>query len=172
MGLNFTGTMPHSEVILLQHCRPAVEKCRPCAHRLQPLESIVIREYLKWHSHEVRTEFGDCLHNRQALQLGGWVRLFSLIQSPRSATDDAHLAFPNLGQDGTEACGGGVGVQPKLRAKVGESCDRTRGESSLQLVKSSLAVLAPVEEHVSPGQSVQGSGDGGKTLDVPAVITG
>ena len=55
-------------------------------------------------------EFGDCPHNRQALQFGGWVRLFSLIQSPRSATDDALLALPNLSQDGTEACSGVVGV--------------------------------------------------------------
>ena len=70
----------------------------------------MIRKYLKWHGHEVRTEFGDCPHNRQALQFGGWVRLFSLIQSPRSTTDDALLAFPNLSQDGTEACSGGVGV--------------------------------------------------------------
>ena len=132
----------------------------------------MIREYLEWHSHEVLAEFGDCPHNRQALQFGGWVRLFSLIQSPGSATDDALLAFPNLSQDGTKACSGGVGVQPKLLAKVGEGCDRTCGKSSLQLIKSCLAVLAPVEERVLPGQSVQGSGDGGKTLDVPAVITG
>ena len=54
----------------------------------------MIREYLEWHSHEVRAEFGDCPHNRQALQFSGRVRLFSLIQSPRSATDDALLAFP------------------------------------------------------------------------------
>ena len=74
-------------------------------------------------------------HNRQALQFGGWVRFFSLIQSPGSATDDALLALPNLSQDSTEACGGSVGVQPKLLAKIGEGCDRARGESSLQLVK-------------------------------------
>ena len=163
--------MPHSKVILLQRCRPAVEECGPCAHCLQPLESIVIREYLEWHSHEVRAELGDCPRNRQALQFGGWVRPFSLIQSPGSATDDALLALPNLSQDGTKACSGGVGVQPKRLAKVGEGCDRTCGKSSLQLIKSCLAVLTPVEERVLPGQRVQGSGDGGKTLDIPAVIT-
>ena len=36
-------------------------------------------------------------------------------------------------------------------AKVGEGCDRTCGESSLQLVKGGLAVLAPVEDRVFPG---------------------
>ena len=86
----------------------------------------MVRENLKWHGHEVRTELGDCPYNRQALQFSGWVRLFSLVQSPRSATDDALLAVPNLGQDGTEACSGGIGIQPKFLAKVRESCDRTR----------------------------------------------
>ena len=132
----------------------------------------MIREYLKGHNHEVRTELGDCPHNRQALQFGGWVRLFSLIQSPGSAADDALLAFPNLSQDGTQACSRGVSVQPKCLAKVGEGCDRTCGKSSLQLIESCLAVLAPMEERILPGQSVQGGGDGGKPLDVPAVITG
>ena len=70
----------------------------------------MIREYLEWQGHEVRAELGDCPHNRQALQFSGWVRLFSLIQNPRSATDDALLAFPHLSQDSTEACCGGIGV--------------------------------------------------------------
>ena len=70
----------------------------------------MIRKYLKWHGHEVRTELGDCPHNRQALQFSGRVRLFSLIQSPGGATDDVLLALPNLSQDGTEPCSGGIGV--------------------------------------------------------------
>ena len=86
----------------------------------------MVREYLKWHGHEVRTELGNCPHNRQALQFSGWVRLFSLVQSPRSATDDALLAVPNLGQDGTEACSGGVGIQPEFLAEVREGRDRIR----------------------------------------------
>ena len=86
----------------------------------------MVRKYLNWHGHEVRTELGDCPHNRQALQFSAWVRLFSLVQSPRSAADDALLAVPNLGQDGTEACSGGIGIQPKFLAKVRESRDRTR----------------------------------------------
>ena len=92
----------------------------------------MIREYLKWHGHEVWTELGDCPHNRQAFQFGGRVRLFSLIQSLRSAADDALLAFPNLSQDSTEACRRGVGVQPECLAEVRKSCDRagSKGEFS------------------------------------------
>ena len=132
----------------------------------------MIREYLKWHGHEVRTELGDCPHNRQALQFGGRIRLFSLIQSPRSAADDALLAFPNLSQDSTEACCGGVGVQPECLAEIRKSCDRAGGKPGLQLIKCCLAVLAPIEERIFSGQSVQGGGNSGKALDVPAVITG
>ena len=106
----------------------------------------MIRKYLKWHGHEVCTELGDCPHNRQALQFGGWVRLFSLIQSPRSAADDALLAFPNLSQDITEACRGGVGVQPECLDEVRKSCDRAGIKPGLQLIECCLAVLAPVEE--------------------------
>ena len=111
----------------------------------------MVRKYLEWHGHEVRTELGDCPHNRQALQLNGWVRLFSLIQSPRSAADDALLAVPNLGQDRTEACGGGVGIEAKSLAEVRESCDRTRSQSCLELVECGLAVLAPMEDHIFSG---------------------
>ena len=96
-------------------------------------------------------ELGDCPHNRQALQFSGWVRLFSLVQRPRSAADDALLAVPNLGQDSTEACGGGIGVQPKFLAEVRESHDRIRSQSCLELVKCGLAVLAPVEDRIFSG---------------------
>ena len=92
----------------------------------------MVHKYFKWHGHVVRTELGDCPHNRQVLQLSGWVRLFSLIQSPRSAADDALLAVPNLGQDRTEACGGGVGIEVKSLAEVRESRDRTRSQSCLE----------------------------------------
>ena len=83
----------------------------------------MIREHLKGYGHEVWTELGDCPHNRQALQFGGWVRLFSLVQSPRSAADDALLAIPDLSQDSTEASCGGVGVQPECLAEIRESSD-------------------------------------------------
>ena len=129
----------------------------------------MIREYLEWHSHEVRRNLATAHTIAKHSNFGGWVRLFSLIQSPGSATDDALLAFPNLSQDGTKACRGGIGIQPKCLAEVGEGCDRTCGKPSLQLVECCLAILAPMEERILPGQSVQGSGDGGKALDVAAV---
>ena len=111
----------------------------------------MVREYLEWHSHEVRAEFGDCPHNRQALQFSGRVRLFSLIQSPRRATDDALLAFPNLSQDSTEACRGDVSVQPKCLAEVRKNCDRASGKPGLELIECCLAVLAPMEERFLSG---------------------
>ena len=151
VGLNFTRTMTHGEVVLLRGCRPAVEERRPRAHRLEPLERIVVRKYLEWHGHEVRTELGDCPHNRQALQFSGWVRLFSLVQGLRSAADDALLAVPNLCQDSTEACSGGVSVKAKCLAKVWEGRDRTRGQQCLELVEGVLAVLTPVEDRVFLG---------------------
>ena len=130
----------------------------------------MIRKHLKGYGHEVWTELGDCPHNRQALQFSGWVRLLSLVQSPRSTADDALLALPNLSQDSTEACCGGVGVQPECLAEIRESSDWAGSEPGLQLVKCCLAVLAPVEERIFSGQSVQGCGNSGKTLDIPAVI--
>ena len=96
-------------------------------------------------------ELGDCPHNRQALQFSGWVRLFSLVQSPRIAADDALLAVPNLCQDSTEACGGGVGVQAKCLAEIREGRDRTRGQQCPELVEGVLAVLTPVEDRIFPG---------------------
>ena len=91
----------------------------------------MIPKCLEWHGHEVRTELGDCPHNRQALQFGGWVRLFSLLQSPGSAADDALLAVPNLSQDSTKACSGGISVQPEGLAEVRKSSDRAGGEPCL-----------------------------------------
>ena len=120
-------------------------------HRLEPLECVVVRVYLEWHSHEVWTELGDCPHNRQTLQFSGRVRLFSLVQSSGSAADDALLALPNLSQDSTEACCRGVGVQPEYLAEVRESCDRAGGELGLELVEGGLTVFAPMKERFLPG---------------------
>ena len=83
----------------------------------------MVSEYLEWHSHEVRPELGYRPHDSQALQFSGRVGLLSLVESPGSAADDALLAIVDLSQDSTEACGGGVSVQPESLAEVWEDSD-------------------------------------------------
>ena len=70
---------------------------------------------LKWHRHEVRPEFGYRPYDSQALQFGGRVGFFSLVEGSGSAADDALLAIPDLGEDSTEAC---VGVEAEGLAKI------------------------------------------------------
>ena len=83
----------------------------------------MVSVYLKWHSHEVRPELGYRPHDSQALQLSGWVGFLRLVESSGSAADDALLAIADLGQDSTEACGGGVSVEPESLAEVREGSD-------------------------------------------------
>ena len=59
MGLGFPRPMLHCEIVLLQRCRPAVEECRPCPHRFEPLQCVVVRINLEWHSREVGTKLGN-----------------------------------------------------------------------------------------------------------------
>ena len=115
--------MTDGKVVLLQRCRPAVKERRPRPHCLKPLECIVVSVYLEWHSHEVRPELSYCPHDNQALQFGGRVDFLSLVESPVSAADDALLAIVDLSQDSTEACCGGVSVQPKSLAEVRKGSD-------------------------------------------------
>ena len=70
----------------------------------------MVRENLKWHSHEIWSEFGYRPDDGQALQFGGGVGLLSLVKGPRSAADDALLAIADLSQDRTEACSRCIGV--------------------------------------------------------------
>ena len=79
--------------------------------------------YLKWHSHDVRPELGYRPHDSQALQFGGGVGFFSLVEGSGSATDDALLAITDLGQDSTEASGGGVCIEPESLAEIWEGND-------------------------------------------------
>ena len=67
---------------------------------------------------------------------------------------------------------GGIGVQPECLAEIRESCDRAGGEPIFELVKSGLAVFAPMKERFLPGKGKQGSGNSGKTLHIPAVVAG
>ena len=64
------------------------------------------------------------------------------------------LAFPDLSEDCAEACGRHVRVQPEGQAEVGEGGDGAGGKESLEAVEGVLAVWAPVEDHVLPGQGV------------------
>ena len=109
---------------------------------------------LKRHRHEVRSEFGYHPYDGQALQFGGRVGFLSLVEGSGSAADDALLAIPDLNQDGTEACGGGVGVEAEGLAKVREGSAGASRQQVFQLVEGGLAFSAPVKDHVFPGQSM------------------
>ena len=79
--------------------------------------------YLKRHSHEVRPELGYHPHDSQVLQFGGGVGFLSLVEGSGSATVDALLAIADLGQDSTEASGGGVCIEPESLAEIREGGD-------------------------------------------------
>ena len=130
----------------------------------------MIRKDLKWHGHEVGTKLSHSSYNDEALQLGGGVGLFSLVEGSWSAADDALPAFADLRQNCTKACGGRVGVQPKGLAEVGEGSNGTGGEEHFEAVEGVLAVSAPVEDRVFPGQSIQGTGDGCEIFHISLVI--
>ena len=70
----------------------------------------MIRIYLKWHGHEVWTELSPSPYNDEALQFGGRVGLFSLIEGSRGTADDALPAFADLRQDCAKTCGWRVGL--------------------------------------------------------------
>ena len=151
MGLGLSWTMADGKVVFLQCCGPAVKERGPCPHRLKPLECIVVGKYLEWHSHEVRPELCYRPYDSQALQFSGRVGLFSLVESPGNAADDALLAIVDLSQDSTEACSGGVGVQPKGLAEVREGSDGAGRKQCFQLIEGGLAFGAPVEDRILPG---------------------
>ena len=132
----------------------------------------MVRKYLEWHSHEVRTELSHSPYNGQALQLGGGIGFLSLVEGPRSAADDTLLAMADLSQDCAEACGRRVCIQPKSLAEVGEGSDGAGREEHLEAVEGSLAVGAPMEDRVFPGQSMQGTCDGCEIFHISPVVAG
>ena len=83
---------------------------------------------LEWHRHEVWSELGNRPCDNQALQFGGRVGFLSLVEGPRSVADDALLAITDLGQNSTEAYGGGVGVETEGLAKVRKGSDGASGQ--------------------------------------------
>ena len=114
----------------------------------------MISIYLKWHSHEVWSELGYRPHDSQALQFDGWVGFFSLVEGSGSAADDALLAIADLSQDGTEASGGGVCIEPESLAEIREGSDGASCQQVFKPVEGGLAFGAPVKDRVFPGQSM------------------
>ena len=130
----------------------------------------MVGKYLEWHSHEVRTELSHSPYNGQALQLGGGIGFISLVEGPRNAADDALLAIADLSQDCNEAWGRRIGTQPKSLAEVREGSDGAGREERLEVVEGVLAVGAPMEDHIFPGQSMQGTCDGCKVFHISPVV--
>ena len=96
--------MLHREIIFLQSGRPAVKKCGPRPHCLEPLQSVVIRVDFERHEHEVWSELRNGPNNDEAFQLGGGVGFLRLVEGVRRAADDALLAFPDLSENCAETC--------------------------------------------------------------------
>ena len=132
----------------------------------------MVRKYLEWHSHEVRTELSHSPYNGQALQLGGGIGFLSLVEGPRCAADDALLAIADLSQDCAEARGRRVGIQPKSLAEVGEGSDGSGREERLEVVEGGLAVGAPMEGRVFPGQNMQGTCDVCEVFHISPIVAG
>ena len=57
-------------------------------------------------------------------------------------------------------------------AEVREGSDGTGHEERLEVVEGGLAVGAPMEDRIFPGQSMQGTCDGCVVLHVSPVVTG
>ena len=127
---------------------------------------------LEMHSHEVMMELSYSPDNGQALQFGGGIGLLSLVEGPRSAADDTLFAIADLSQHCAEACSRCVGIQPKGLAEVREGSDGTGHEERLEVVEGGLAVGAPMEDRILPGQSMQGTCDGCDVLHISSVVTG
>ena len=141
-------------------------------HHLEPLQNVVVRVHVEWHSHQVRTELRNCPDDGETLQLSGGVGLLGLVERPRRTTDDAFLAFPDLCQYCADACSRRVRIQSEGLAKVGEGSNRAGGEECSEAVKSVLSVGAPMKDRILPGQCMQWVGDSRKILNITPVIPG
>ena len=170
--LRLPGAVFHREVVLFQHGRPAVKESGFHAHHLQPLQCVVVGVDLKWHRHQVRSELRDGPDDGEALQFGGGIRFFRLVEGARSTADDVLLAFPYLCEDCAEACCRRVAIQTKWQAEVGEGSDRAGGEESLEAIEGVLAIRIPVEDRIFPGKSMKRPGNGGEVLNIMLVISG
>ena len=132
----------------------------------------MVRKNLKWYSHEVRTELRNGPDNSETFQFSGGVGLLSLVERPRGATDDPLLALPDLRQYCAEACSRRVRVKTEGLAKVGKSGNGTGGEECFQAVEGILAVSAPMEDRILPGQHMLWAGNCCKIFHITLVIPG
>ena len=71
-----------------------------------------------------------------------------------------------------EACSRRVRIKTEGLAKVGEGGDRTGGEECFQAAEGILAVSAPMEDRVLPGQRMQWAGDCCEIFHITPVIPG
>ena len=117
-------------------------------------------------------EFGDGPDDGEALQFSGGVCFLRLVKGVRGTTNDVPLAFLYLSEDSSEACGGGIDVQPEWEVKVREGSDWADGEEGFEAVEGFLTPWTPVQDHIFPGESVEKVGDGGEILDISPVVPG
>ena len=127
---------------------------------------------LKCHRHQVRAELCDSPEDGEALQFGGGISFFRLVEGARSTADDALLTFPHLREDCAEACSICVNIQPEWLAEVWKGSDGAGGEESLEAVEGVLAIRAPVEDRIFPGKRVKRPGDGGEILNITPLVPG
>ena len=132
----------------------------------------MVSKNLEWHGHEVRTELRNGPDDSETFQFSGGVGLLSLVERPRDATDDPLLALTDLRQYCAEACSRCVGVKTKGLSKVGKGGDGTGGEECFQVVEGILAVSAPMEDCILPGQRMQWAGDCCEIFHITPVIRG
>ena len=78
----------------------------------------------------------------------------------------------HLSKDSSEACGGGIGVQPEWEVKVRQGSDWAGGEESFEAIEGFLTLWTPVEDRVFPGEGVEGAGDSGDIPDIPPIVPG
>ena len=77
-----------------------------------------------------------------------------------------------MGQYRAEACSRRVLIQPEGQAEVREGSDRASGEECFEVVKSVLAVGAPMEDRILPGQCMERACDGYKIFNIAPVVLG
>ena len=81
-----------------------------CAHRLKPLQSVVVGIDFERHRHQVGAELGNGPDDGESFQFRGGVGFLRLVEGARGTTNNALLAFSYLCKNCSEACSGGVGV--------------------------------------------------------------